>query len=83
AQGIDKLKQERSVVPAITHVDYSARVQTVDPERHGRARKVLEAFHAKTGCPVMVNTSFNLGWDPIVCSPKDAFDTFMSSEIDT
>ena len=82
AQGIDKLKQLRSVVPAITHVDYSARLQTVDAERHGRLHQLLESFYEKTGCPVMINTSFNLGWDPIVCSPKDAFETFMSCDID-
>jgi carbamoyltransferase len=82
AKGIDKLKQMRSTIPAVTHVDYSARVQTVDPERHGLLRKLLEKFHRKTGCPVMVNTSFNLGWDPIVCSPEDAYRTFMSSDVD-
>jgi carbamoyltransferase len=80
--GIDKLMTLRSSVPAITHVDYSARIQTVDRERHGHYRAVIEAFHRRTGCPVVVNTSFNLGWDPIVCSPEDAYRTFMSSEID-
>jgi carbamoyltransferase len=80
--GIDKLKQLRSDMPAITHVDYSARIQTVDRERHGLYREVLEAFHRRTGCPVIVNTSFNLGWDPIVCTPREAFETFMSSDID-
>jgi carbamoyltransferase len=81
ARGIDKLKARRSVVPAITHVDYSARLQTVD-ERHGLYRRLIEAFYRKTGCPVIVNTSFNLGWDPIVCTPREAYETFMSSEID-
>jgi carbamoyltransferase len=81
-QGIDKLKTQRSVVPAITHVDYSARVQTVDRERHGLYHGVIESFYRKTGCPVIVNTSFNLGWDPIVCAPKEAYNTFMASEID-
>jgi carbamoyltransferase len=81
-QGIDKLKTQRSVVPAITHVDYSARIQTVDRERHGLYYDVLEAFFKKTGCPVIVNTSFNLGWDPIVCTPQDAYKTFMASDID-
>jgi carbamoyltransferase len=71
----------RSSVPAITHVDYSARVQTVD-ERHGRYRRLLERFHAKTGCPVIVNTSFNLSWEPIVCTPEEAYATFMQSEMD-
>ena len=57
-------------------------MQTVDGERHGLLRKLMEIFYRKTGCPVMVNTSFNLGWDPIVCTPKDAYDTFMSCDID-
>ncbi len=69
SEGIDKLKQKRSVIPAVTHVDYSARVQTVDTQRHGLLRKLMERFYDKTGCPVMINTSFNLGWDPIVGSP--------------
>jgi SAM-dependent methyltransferase len=69
-------------VPAITHVDYSARVQTVDGERHGIYRKLLEAFYRKTGCPVLINTSFNLGWDPIVCTPREAYSTFMSCDLD-
>jgi carbamoyltransferase len=81
-QGIDKLKSQRSVVPAITHVDYSARVQTVDRERHGLYHRVIESFYRQTGCPVIVNTSFNLGWDPIVCAPKEAYNTFMASDID-
>jgi carbamoyltransferase len=80
--GIDKLKTLRSEVPAITHVDYSARIQTVDRERHGLYHDVIESFYRKTGCPVIVNTSFNLGWDPIVCSPKEAYSTFMASDID-
>lgn len=81
-EGLDKLKQCRSQIPAATHVDYSARVQTIDRERHGLFRKLMEEFYRQTECPVMVNTSFNLGWDPIVCSPSDAYDTFMSSDID-
>jgi carbamoyltransferase len=71
----------RSQVPAITHVDQSARVQTVD-ERHGRLYRLMQRFHAKTGCPVIVNTSFNLSWEPIVESPEEAFETFMQSEMD-
>ena len=82
ATGLDRLHEVRSDVPAVTHVDYSARVQTVDPARHGRYHQLLSRFEAKTGCPVLVNTSFNLGWDPIVCTPEDALQTFMSSEID-
>ncbi len=80
-RGIDKLKVRRSRVPAITHVDFTARLQTVD-ERHGLYRKLIQAFYRKTGCPVIVNTSFNLGWDPIVSTPKEAYDTFMSCDID-
>ena len=82
AQGIDKLKVVRSTIPAVTHVDFSARVQTVDACRHPLYHQLLTAFERKTSCPVVINTSFNLGWDPIVCSPRDAFDTFMESEID-
>jgi carbamoyltransferase len=82
AAGIDKLKAVRSEIPAVTHVDYSARIQTVDAARHGLYRKLLEAFHRRTGCPVIVNTSFNLGWDPIVCTPQEAYATFMASDID-
>ncbi len=82
AQGIDKLRQTRSLIPAVTHVDYSARFQTVDRQRHGLLRKLMERFHAQTGCPVMVNTSFNLGWEPIVRSPREAYETFMTSDIE-
>ena len=71
----------RSTVPAITHVDFSARVQTVD-ERHGRFYRLMKAFHARTGCPIMVNTSFNLSWEPIVLAPEHAYHTFMQSEMD-
>ena len=66
----------------MTHVDYSARVQTVDAARYGLFRQLMEAFYHETGCPVMINTSFNLGWDPIVCSPQQAYETYMSSHID-
>jgi carbamoyltransferase len=71
----------RSQVPAITHVDFSARVQTVD-ERHGRFYRLMKKFHEKTGCPIIVNTSFNLSWEPIVESPQEAYHTFMQSEMD-
>jgi carbamoyltransferase len=71
----------RSDVPAVTHVDYSARLQTVD-ERHGRYRRLLERFHEKTGCPMLVNTSFNLSWEPIVQTPAEAYHTFMQSALD-
>jgi carbamoyltransferase len=82
AQGLGRVNLVRSDIPAVTHVDYSARVQTVDSGRHGRYRELLSRFDARTGCPVLVNTSFNLGWDPIVCTPAEAYQTFMSSEID-
>jgi carbamoyltransferase len=80
--GLDKLSVYRSEIPAATHVDYSARIQTVDRERHGLYHGVIDAFYRLSGCPVVVNTSFNLGWDPIVCTPKEAYHTFMSSDID-
>ncbi|OHB66728.1 MAG: hypothetical protein A2V70_08225 [Planctomycetes bacterium RBG_13_63_9] len=82
AKGLDKLGVIRSVVPAITHVDYSARVQTVDPQRHGRTYKLMKCFEAKTGCPVMINTSFNVRGEPIVCSPEHAYRCFMSTNMD-
>jgi carbamoyltransferase len=80
--GLDRLKQHRSEIPAVTHVDYSARVQTVDAERHGRYYRLLEAFHAKTGCPVVINTSFNVRGEPIVCSPDHAYRCFMATDMD-
>jgi len=71
----------RSTVPAITHVDYSARVQTVD-ERHGRYYRLMKKFYELTDCPVIVNTSFNLSWEPIVLNPREAYHTFMQSAMD-
>ncbi len=82
AHGLDRLKQLRSVVPAITHVDYSARVQTVDPERHGPYHALLRAFERRTGCPVIINTSFNVRSEPIVCTPADAYRCFMATNMD-
>jgi carbamoyltransferase len=82
ATGFDRLKHRRSDIQAVTHVDYSARIQTVDEERHGLYHALLVSFYRKTGCPVLVNTSFNLGWEPIVCTPEQAYATFMSSDID-
>jgi carbamoyltransferase len=82
ATGLAKLQAHRSEIPAVTHVDFSARIQTVDRERHGLYWKVIDTFYRKTGCPVVVNTSFNLGWDPIVCTPQEAYHTFMASDID-
>jgi carbamoyltransferase len=72
----------RSTVPAITHVDYSARIQTVDADRHGRFYHLLRRFYELTGCPVIVNTSFNIRGEPIVCTPEDAFRCFMATDID-
>jgi len=80
--GIDKLKLRRSVVPAITHVDYSARVQTVDADRHGRYYKLMCKFQQKTGCPVIINTSFNVRGEPIVCSPEQAYRCFRGTNMD-
>jgi len=80
--GLDKLKQIRSVVPAITHVDFSARVQTVDERRHGRYYRILRRFKEKTGCPVIINTSFNIRGEPIVCTPEDAYRCFMATNMD-
>ncbi|MGB5218855.1 MAG: carbamoyltransferase [Smithella sp.] len=80
--GIEKLKLKRSELPAITHVDYSARVQTVDPETNPRFYALLKAFETQTGCGVLVNTSFNVRGEPIVCSPTDAYRCFMRTEMD-
>lgn len=81
-EGIEKLKVPRSVVPAITHVDYSARVQTVDAQRHGRYYELLRHFEEKTGSPVLINTSFNVRGEPIVCTPEDAYRCFRGSNMD-
>jgi carbamoyltransferase len=80
--GIDKLNVLRSEIPAVTHVDYSARIQTVDAGSNPMFHKLLTRFKALTGCPVMVNTSFNVRGEPIVCTPEDAFRCFMGSEMD-
>jgi carbamoyltransferase len=82
AVGLDKLKVCRSQVPAITHVDYSARVQTVDAQRHGRYYRLLQRFEERTGCPVIINTSFNVRGEPIVCTPEDAYRCFMATNMD-
>jgi carbamoyltransferase len=81
-KGLDKLKQLRSVVPAVTHVDYSARVQTVDPERNARLTKLLRRFKERTGTSVLINTSFNVRGEPIVCTPEDAIRCFFGTEMD-
>ena len=80
--GIDKLNIPRSDIPAVTHVDYSARVQTVHKETNPRYYALLKAFKKRTGCAVLVNTSFNVRGEPIVCTPEDAFHCFMGTELD-
>lgn len=81
--GIDKLNVPRSAIPAVTHVDYSARIQTVHKDTNPRYHALLSAFKRTTGCPVLVNTSFNVRGEPIVCTPEDAFGCFMGTEMDT
>ena len=80
--GIDKLNIKRSEIPAVTHVDYSARVQTVSKSINKRYHALISKFKEKTGCPVIVNTSFNVRGEPIVNTPEDAFNCFMSTELD-
>ncbi|MDC2888865.1 carbamoyltransferase C-terminal domain-containing protein [Psychrosphaera algicola] len=80
--GIDKLNQKRSTLPAITHVDYSARIQTVHEDTNPEFHNLLSSFKAKTGCGVLVNTSFNVRGEPPVCSPKDAIRCFLATEMD-
>ncbi len=81
-RGLEKLNLKRSTVPAVTHVDYSARVQTVDPDRHGRTYRLMKRFEDKTGCPVIINTSFNVRGEPIVCTPQEAYRVFMATNMD-
>jgi carbamoyltransferase len=81
--GIDKLNIPRSEIPAVTHVDYSARVQTVHQETNPRYHALISKFKEKTGCSVIVNTSFNIRGEPIVHSPEDAFRCFMGTDIET
>jgi carbamoyltransferase len=80
--GIEKLNIARSEIPAVTHVDYSARVQTVHRETNPRFYSLLEKFEERTGCPVLVNTSFNVRGEPIVRTPEDAYRCFMRTEMD-
>jgi carbamoyltransferase len=80
--GIDKLNVKRSDIPAVTHVDYSARIQTVHKETNPRYHALITKFKEKTGCSVVVNTSFNVRGEPIVCTPEDAFKCFMGTELD-
>jgi carbamoyltransferase len=81
-EGLAKLQVPRSTVPAITHVDYSARVQTVDAHRNGRYHELLRAFERQTGCPMLINTSFNVRGEPIVCRPDEAYRCFMATNMD-
>jgi carbamoyltransferase len=80
--GIEKLNVPRSDIPAVTHVDYSARIQTVHQHTNPRYHALLSAFDRRTGCPVLVNTSFNVRGEPIVGTPEDAFRCFMGTELD-
>ncbi len=80
--GIDKLNVVRSDIPAITHVDYSARLQTVHKETNPKYHKLISKFEEKTGCAVIINTSFNVRGEPIVCTPKDAYKCFMRTDMD-
>src|SRR5690348_7606805 len=80
--GIEKLNVPRSTIPAVTHVDYSARIQTVHAETNPRYHALISRFKARTGCPVVVNTSFNIRGEPIVCTPEDAFRCFMGTDIE-
>jgi carbamoyltransferase len=81
-QGLDRVREVRSVVPAVTHVDNSARIQTVDEGRNPRLHRLLLSFERRTGCPVMINTSFNVRGEPVVCSPEDAYRCFMATGMD-
>ncbi len=80
--GIDKLNIKRSEIPAVTHVDYSARIQTVNKNTNKAFHDLISKFKERTGCPVIVNTSFNVRGEPIVNSPTDAFNCFMGTELD-
>ena len=80
--GIAKLNVPRSSIPAVTHVDYSARIQTVRRETNPRYYELISKFKERTGCPVIINTSFNVRGEPIVCTPEDAFACFMGTEMD-
>ena len=80
--GIDKLNIPRSEIPAVTHVDYSARIQTVHKETNPRFYALIDEFEKKTDCPVLINTSFNVRGEPIVNSPEDAYRCFMRTEMD-
>jgi carbamoyltransferase len=80
--GLGRINEVRSVIPAVTHVDGSARIQTVDHDRNPRLTRLLEAFEGLTGCPVMINTSFNVRGEPVICTPEEAYHCFMATDID-
>jgi carbamoyltransferase len=80
--GIEKLNVPRSDIPAVTHIDYSARIQTVSREDNPPYYDLIQAFERKTGCPVIINTSFNVRGEPIVCRPEEAYKCFMRTEMD-
>ena len=80
--GIDKLNIKRSYIPAVTHVDYSSRIQTVNKNTNKIYYDLISKFYEKTSCPIIVNTSFNVRGEPIVNTPKDAFNCFMGTELD-
>ena len=80
--GIDKLNVKRSKIPAVTHVDYSARIQTVHKDTNPKYHSLITGFKEITGCPLLVNTSFNVRGEPIVCTPTDAFKGFMGTQLD-
>ena len=82
ARGLDRLHCVRSTIPAVTHVDYSARIQTVSREQNPLFYELLEAFEGATGCGVLINTSFNVRGEPIVCTPEDAYRCFINTEMD-
>ena len=81
-KGLEKLYEKKSTLPAITHVDYSARIQTVDKNFNKDFFDLIECFKKKTNCPVLLNTSFNIRGEPIVNTPEDAFNCFMGTELD-
>ncbi|MGZ3695062.1 MAG: carbamoyltransferase family protein [Bdellovibrionota bacterium] len=82
SEGLSQISEARSSIPAITHVDYSARLQTVDAQTNPRFHRLLQKFYERTGCPVLINTSFNVRGEPIVCTPEDAFACFLGTNID-
>jgi carbamoyltransferase len=81
-KGLDKLKLRRSTIPSVTHVDYSARIQTVDKKVNEKFYNLINEFYKLSECPMLINTSFNVRGEPIVCTPTDAFHCFMGTELD-